>query len=398
MHNWWRDGAALERFVGDLVAGELQRLRPGAVLAPRPWSPDLDLVEDLGCDSLELTELAMALAEVVQLHRSGVEDYLLVRRSLRAWTAIVAAGLERASGELTFRTSGSTGAAKPCDHRLAELIEEVEALAAILPARTRILSAAPAHHIYGFLFTVLLPQRLGVPVVDVRQRTPRSLAAELAPGDLVVGHPAFWTGLLRSPTSLAGDVHGVTSTAPCPYEVVAGCLDLGLARMVQVYGSSETAGVGWRENLEPVYRLFPYWRRAPAGDGLQRVRDGGARVVALQDGLEWSDEDRFRLAGRKDQAVQVGGHNVFPQSVRACLLDHPAVADAAVRLMAPHEGSRLKAFVVPAQAGDHRALAEQLTAWCAARLTAPERPKAFSFGAELPAAGLGKLTDWPLEA
>jgi len=117
----------------------------------------------------------------------------------------------------------------------------------------------------------------------------------------------------------------------------------------------------------------------------------------MQDRVAWRDEHRFSVCGRRDEGVQVGGINVFPARVRQVLLDHPQVTDAVVRLMTPDEGSRLKAFVVNARGCDPVALQSALWAWAEARLTVPERPKAFTFGEHLPRNALGKLSDWPLD-
>ena len=100
-----------------------------------------------------------------------------------------------------------------------------------------------------------------------------------------------------------------------------------------------------------------------------------------------------------DAAVQVGGHNVYPGHVAARLRNHPAVKAAAVRLMTPAEGDRLKAFVAPRQPGVcEDLLRRELTLWCQEHLTAPERPRAFSFGAELPTNAQGKPMDWRVES
>ncbi len=396
---WWRDEGALERFVGDLVAGELSRLRPGAVLPPRPWPLEVDLTGGaLACDSLELLALATALAEAVEMHRSGIEDYLLARRTLAEWCAIAAAALERFSSNLMFRTSGSTGACKALQHPLAALLQEVAALAALLPGRRRVVSAVPAHHIYGFLFTVLLPQRLGVGVVDVRASSPAGLGAVLREGDLVVGHPGFWGGFARTVRQMPGDVVGVSSTAPCPRETARDAVACGLSRLVEVYGASETAGIGWRDDPGGPFELFGHWRRGVEADTLVRSGpDGACAAAQVPDRLVWVGERGFRVEGRRDAAVQVGGINVFPALVRERLLQHPGVRDAAVRLMSPGEGARLKAFIAPADpCFDTAELRSGLTAWCAAGLSAPERPKAFSFGAELPRNGLRKPADWPV--
>ena len=103
----------------------------------------------------------------------------------------------------------------------------------------------------------------------------------------------------------------------------------------------------------------------------------------------------FRPAGRRDGAVVVGGSNVFPERVRAVLCSHPDVADAAVRLMRPDEGERLKAYVVPRHSrGDNERLRAELWSWLGARLAAPERPGAIELGPALPVGASGKSADW----
>lgn len=396
---WWRQPGVLARLVGDLVADELAHLRPGGAVEPPPWPADLLLDEQgLGLDSLERLSVASALNETLHLHESGVEDLLLVRRRFGEWVDLAGLGLDHAGLRITFRTSGSRGAPKPCTHALAALEQEVDVLADLLEGRRRVFSAVPAHHIYGFLFTVLLPARWsGVAVHDVRRMTPQALAARLAPGDLLVSHPAHWALVARHAGPLPPNVVGVSSTAPCPDAVATALADLGLQRLVQVYGSSETAGIGWRDRADAPYRLMPHWARLPGDDtGLQRILPGEDPVRhVLQDRLAWCGEDRFRVFGRHDEAVQVCGTNVFPERVRQVLLRHPQVQDAAVRRMTEAEGERLKAFVVPRGDADRCALPQALDRWSAQHLTAPERPRAFTLGERLPVNALGKAADWP---
>lgn len=404
---WFRQPGVLARFVSDLVADELAQLRPGGLRLPeRPWSPGLSLDEQgLGLDSLERMSIASALNEALHLHESGLEDLLLARRHFGQWLEVAEDGLAVFDATLTFRTSGSSGAAKACIHALADLHQEVGHLADLLQGTQRVLSAVPAHHIYGFLFTVLLPQRLGCPdVIDIRQMTAQSLLSTLRAGDLVVSHPAHWSLVARHAQRVPAGVRGVASTAPCPDPLAQTLVDLGLESLMQVYGSTETAGVGTRTAAGAPFGLMPFWSRqadSQADDlqGLVRTRmDGSTHTHVVQDQVEWLDERLFHVTGRRDGAVQVGGTNVFPARVRQVLLEHPQVLDAAVRLMAPDEGSRLKAYVVPAPGSDPDALRSALWAWTASRLTTPERPKAFTIGAQLPSNAMGKLADWPVDS
>jgi len=395
---WWADRGALLRFVADLVAAELTALRHERIL-PDGWSGALSLDRDLGVDSLELLQLAGALAEALQMQRSGVEDYLLARRTLDGWLDIATAALQHWSEELTFRTSGSSGEPKRCSHELVLLEQEAAALAALFPHRRRLLLAVPCHHIYGFLFGVLLPRHLGLEpdqVLSVRARLPSQLARHVLPGDLVIGHPHAWQDALGAGAAFPDDVTGASSTAPCP-DPVAECAEAAGLRLVQVYGASETGGLGWRASHREPYRLMPYLDRAPDGvDALLRsCPDGRTALLRPQDSLAWLGPELFMVGPRRDAAVQVGGTNVFPERVRQVLLEHPMVEDAAVRLMRPDEGMRLKAFIVP-RAGAGEGFTRELRAWIDARLAAPERPKAITLGERIPRGALDKPADWSI--
>nr|WP_229416295.1 AMP-binding protein [Massilia sp. PDC64] len=357
--------------------------------------------------------LGTTLVEALHLRRGGIDEQLLARQCVGDWVASAQASLEaglRAGADadgpaLTFRTSGSSGSPKRCTHALAVLEQEVAALALLLPGRRRILSAVPSHHIYGFLFTVLLPHRLmgtvdpgAVEVVDLRQAAPGALAGLARPGDLVVAHPGWWEAAARVVPAFDVDVVGVTSTAPCP-DALADTLAAAGLRLLQVYGSSETAGIGWRDRAGVPFTLFCYWTRTDDTASVARtLPDGTTRPYPLQDRLDWADGTHFLPGGRLDGAVQVGGMNVFPAYVADVLALHPQVREAAVRLMRPDEGRRLKAFVVAQPGADVDQLRAGLPGWIAGRLTAPERPVAWTFGSRLPRQASGKPADWIIDA
>lgn len=385
----------------DLIAAEARRLRPADTSPDESqgsglWPAATRLGEEgLGFDSLERLQLASALSEALHLHEGGIADHLLARPAFGEWRAVAAQSLERFSAAVTVRTSGSTGVPKSCPHRLADLEGEVTALAAMLPAGiARIVAAVPCHHIYGFLFTILLPARLGgIPVLDVRGHSPGALPTLARPGDLIVGHPDFWAAAVRgSPMRWPPDVTGVTSTAPCPAETADALTSAGMARLVQIHGSSETAGVGWRDDPRAPYTLMPHWTRV-SPTRLARA----AIVVEAPDRLRWLNPRQYHLAGRRDGAVQVGGVNVFPVQVSGLLREHPGVAAAAVRLMDPTEGVRLKAYVVLRDlTADTGSVRRELTELAANRLSSAEQPRAYTFGPALPTDAIGKAADWPV--
>lgn len=391
------------RVLTSLLEGELRRGRGNDPLDPprSAWTDRTPIgAGGLNADSIETVGLAGRVNELFHLYESGTEDNLLKGRTLGDWTDVIVAARRSADARLTFLTSGSKGVPKPCTHRTAELMQEIEQLAMIHSSRRRIVGMVPPHHIYGFLFTVLLPAELGVPVLDAREIAPGALVKELRACDLIVGFPLVWSFLSRSLESLPRDVDGVCSTGACDEEVARRLFDKGLARLSEYYGSTETGGVGVRHLIDQPFVLHPFWTRsAVSGDGafLTRALPDGSRSdpIAAPDMLEWMTERTFVVRGRRDDAVKVAGINVFPERVASVLISHPAVREASVRLMRPSEGDRLKAYIVPdSPESELDGLRKELEGFIQRWLEPHERPKSIAFGPALPRSPLGKPADW----
>jgi long-chain acyl-CoA synthetase len=392
----------LLRVIVSLAADEMANLRqrevpPGESLA---WSAETLAGEEgpgsLALDSLGRIDVATRVNQFFHMHEAGIEDYLLTAKTLGEWAAVVAEALRLGAANISFRTSGSTGVAKVCTHPMAEIVEEAIELGRILNAPARIVSLVPPHHIYGFIFTVVLPEILGCEVLDARAHAPGRIRQELRDGDMIAATPHLWRYLAGSIGGFPAGVTGSTSTAPMPQDLAEALKAQGLSVLTEIYGSSETSGIGWRRNSAEPFQLLGYWSVAEDGQALRR--GSTERWIALPDAVAVEAPGFIRPVGRRDGAVQVGGINVFPARVRDMLLTCPGVADAAVRAFSVGGDAarqRLKAFIVPTDAAVDPASAEAaLRAFAAENLEGVERPAAYAFGSALPRNAMGKLQDW----
>lgn len=399
----------------DLAYGELRSMpglsaRLNSRLAGPQQGLDLDWSADgLALDSLARMQLATAGATWCNAYDAGFEDLFLAKRSSADWALAMQRARAAGARHFTFATSGSTGKQQHIRHREDTLMGEVKAWAQVLstsatPLR-RVIMLAPTHHIYGFIWAVLLPQVLGLPVVDCELTN----LPVLQSGDLIVAVPDQWIWIAAaqqpkatSPKALErwpDGVQGITSTAPLPDAVHTALCAPGpdgsvrLARLLQIYGSTETAGVAWRDAPKNPYKLAP-GRSRSANDHIQLTLPNGQQTVMnIQDELQWTDELHFELQRRLDQSVQVGGHNVSLAWVTQQVQSNLAVREVSVRLDTQATPNRLKAFVVlvdPAATGEQ----DRLEQWMKDELPWYASFHSITYGDTLPRNQMGKLSDW----
>ncbi|MFF4728926.1 FadD3 family acyl-CoA ligase [Streptomyces mirabilis] len=100
------------------------------------------------------------------------------------------------------------------------------------------------------------------------------------------------------------------------------------------------------------------------------------------------DRGRLRIVGRKKDMFIVGGFNAYPAEIEGFLMEHPAVAQAAV-IGVPDErlGQVGKAFVVPRGS----LAAGELIAWSRERMAGFKVPRYVEFLEELPLNATGKV-------
>jgi fatty-acyl-CoA synthase len=136
-----------------------------------------------------------------------------------------------------------------------------------------------------------------------------------------------------------------------------------------------------------------YWND-PAETAASLLPDGWFKTGDLAR----RDAEGFHyVAGRKKEIFISGGVNVSPLEIEAELLQHPAVADAAVvGVPDPLWGEVGAAFVVPREGAAVEA--EELVEFLSARLARLKIPKRYEFLSALPRTPYGKVVKAELRA
>lgn len=260
---------------------------------------------------------------------------------------------------LVLFTSGSTGAAQAISKTLAQMSAEVATLenqfGAILGS-AEILAAVSHQHIYGLLFQVLWPLTAGRALHARNCSSFEELTAALPERDWVlISSPAHLKRLPENPAwaKTSNRLKAVFSSGgPLPLEV-AHQTDRLLDRIpIEVYGSSETGGIAWRQqrtSTDTVWTPLPgvTWRVDSREEALE-IRSphlASEEWFRTADRVSALGENRFLLRGRIDNIAKVEGKRISLSAIEARLMASPFVSDARV-LAIEGRRQRIAAFIV----------------------------------------------------
>ena len=356
---------------------------------------------------------------------TGLDLRPLLAEEARATPAeeLELAPLPAARRLVTVWTSGSTGEhqrhPKTAGQLFAEALVLAERFGLAAGGETggvRVVATVPSHHIYGLLFSVLVPLVSGGSFL---RETPLHAAVvraalEETQADVLVSVPAHLRALrILDPGQLPRLSRVFSSGAPLPADTARMLYErFGLA-VTEVLGSSETGGIAARvyggelgaesggEQADP--NLTRPWMPLPHVE--VDVDDAGRLLVDSPflppDGPRpWQTADRielldalgsggFRHLGRIDGVVKVGGKRVSLAEIERRLLEVAGVEDAAASVISVDgaRGQETVALVVaPGLSPEH--LRAELRRW----LDPVVVPRRIRLVDALPREANGKLT------
>ncbi|MES2178970.1 MAG: acetate--CoA ligase [Gemmatimonadota bacterium] len=151
--------------------------------------------------------------------------------------------------------------------------------------------------------------------------------------------------------------------------------------------------------LLAIMRPWPSMLRTIWGDDNRYVETyfskwpGRPDIYFPGDGAKRDDDGNYWILGRVDDVLNVAGHRIGTMEVESALVEHPAVAEAAVVGKA-HElkGQALAAFVTLREGFTQTpALRDELREFVALKIGAIARPDDILFSADLPKTRSGKI-------
>ncbi|MEC9281286.1 MAG: AMP-binding protein [Bdellovibrionota bacterium] len=298
-----------------------------------------------------------------------------------------------------FYTSGSTGQAKKVPKTFENLYLEVKGLEKVFSHLERVklvLSSVSHNHIYGFLFRFLWPITTGRKIFLREISYHEDLSRYSQEKDfLFLSSPAFLKRLDANMESLNNMKAIFSSGGLLSKEVSDQSLSILLTRPIEVFGSTETGGVAYRQQSNPqsLWIKFPGVEISSTEDSLLKVKSPFIfeQEFVMGDRFEEHPGGKFRLLGRADRIAKVEEKRVSLPAIEQVLNSMSLVQESAVIFL--EDGARqmtcaaltlsMEGLSLKANIGDY-AFKKLLKAELCKHFDLVVVPKRFRFLEELP--------------
>lgn len=235
-------------------------------------------------------------------------------------------------------TSGSTGqptahpktwgqllAGNRCNHAV---------LASILGDRFHVIATVPSQHMYGLELSVILPLGGAVSVACERPFFAADVAACIealpAPRALVTT-PLHLRALLDARITIPPLEAIVCATAPLPQTLARAAEERTGARVIELFGSTETCVIAHRRPAdEQAWLLHERVDAHAQPDGTRISAPWLPDDVLLADLIDQPDARHFHLRGRHADLLEIAGKRASLGDINRRLMAIPGVEDAAV--------------------------------------------------------------------
>ena len=262
---------------------------------------------------------------------------------------------------LIIFTSGSTGEPSAIEKKLAQLQSEVVALEASFGnelGNCMVYGTVSHQHIYGLLFRVLWPLMSGRAFYSQRLEYPEQIARQLsAHHSVLIASPAH---LKRLPENVDWQEMKTrlrvvfSSGGPLSAESSDNVTRLWQRRPIEVFGSSETGGIAWRQSEDgsTSWQPLPGVEWEVVDDHLQ-VRSphlANAEWFVTKDRAALRNDNKFELLGRSDRIIKLEDRRISLTAIENSLQSSQWVLECRLVVL-PGQRERLAAIAILNAAG-----------------------------------------------
>ncbi len=262
---------------------------------------------------------------------------------------------------IILSTSGSTGKPKAVKQRMTEFELDNDFIISKWGKEIisrKLITTVSQHHIYGFLFGISLPFTCGIPFRRKRIEFPEEFEPLNDASYMIIAVPAFLKRTVEAEKILQmKDVFIFTSGGVLLPEVAEASNKLFGFWPMEVYGSTETSGIAYRQSkngLEwTVFDNAKIWKNEEGCLVIKSPYIKDKKGFATADLVDIHKDGRFILKGRSDSIVKIEEKRISMTEVENRILQTNLVKDVKVIAMSDHR-QYLAAVIVFNETGEEK--------------------------------------------
>lgn len=247
---------------------------------------------------------------------------------------------DKSKAEMVMYTSGTTGEPKAVFKLFLQFENELFELVKVFGDQwvdRKVYSTVNHHHIYGLLFTVLLPVATGLPFRRHRIDYPSELSSLIHEKAVIASSPAYLKRLAvdsDKPFDFKCAPIIYSSGGPLPKDVAEKACELTGYWTMEIYGSTETGGIAYRQSKNgPVWTPFEVCKMSLGENDCLNIKSSyilEPEGFTTGDLVDIYDDGRFLLKGRADSIVKIEEKRISLPEVESRLKQSGLVQDVRV--------------------------------------------------------------------
>lgn len=268
-----------------------------------------------------------------------------------------------------------------------------------------IVATVPTNHIYGLLYSILVPLVSGATVEAVTPSFPHEIEERLVSNGatILVSIPAHYRALKETPIENHRVRLAFSSAGALPEQDAAQFHKTTGIAVTEIYGSTETGGIAQRTRAQAQTSLSPFdcvdirienqhlQVRSPfLSDELAR---DVSEFFETADRAQWSNRPGFTLLGRSDGIVKVGGKRADLALTKQALLEVEGVRDVYVYAHPVQSGRENEIMALV----EGSATPDQLVEAANTKLPIHARPRNIKVASKMPLTSTGKYRRTAIE-
>lgn len=235
--------------------------------------------------------------------------------------------IDLANIKINFKTSGSSGESKNITKTLQNLINESSELKTVFPQiKNKIfISTTTPKHLFGFTFQFMFALNSESTINTTGISIPEDITID---NSCLITTPSFLEKMQKYDNTPAVKPNCIFSAGSALKPDTFGFAKKISDNVIDIYGSTETGIIAYREDKNDLFKLFPSIKVTPSENSTTvETNFSQLSTVEINDKITLSENNHIKIIGRTDRTFKIQEKRIDAQDLERTLKNNPLIND-----------------------------------------------------------------------